>query len=198
MIIDLQCCFDFCCKERKSAFSSVQSLSRVRLFATPWIAARQASLSITNSQNLLKLMSLSISISPPSWTSLLPLNVAFNKLFREEGAQERCQKPTHPPRTRIGCCFCCLWNVELAAPCGFGDFLQIQGRSDSTLSSLYASSPQLILCRFSAPVSGSAYSMQTSFSSLCKSNLSQCLITPASCISKWILIFIPTIARSLK
>ena len=37
-------------------FSSVQSLSRVRLFATPWIAARQASLSITNSWSLLKLM----------------------------------------------------------------------------------------------------------------------------------------------
>ena len=32
--------------------SSVQSLSRVRLFATPWIAARQASLSITNSRSL--------------------------------------------------------------------------------------------------------------------------------------------------
>ena len=32
-------------------FSSVQSLSRVRLLATPWIAARQASLSITNSQS---------------------------------------------------------------------------------------------------------------------------------------------------
>ena len=37
--------------------SSVQSLSRVRLFETPWTAARQASLSITNSQSLLKLMS---------------------------------------------------------------------------------------------------------------------------------------------
>ena len=37
-------------------FSSVQSLSRVRLFATPWITARQASLSITNSQSSLKLM----------------------------------------------------------------------------------------------------------------------------------------------
>ena len=37
-------------------FSSVQSLSCVRLFVTPWIAARQASLSITNSQSLLKLM----------------------------------------------------------------------------------------------------------------------------------------------
>ena len=39
-------------------FSSVQSLSRVRLFATPWISARQASLSITNSQSLLKSMSI--------------------------------------------------------------------------------------------------------------------------------------------
>ena len=39
-------------------FSPVQSLSRVRLFATPWTAARQASLSITNSQSSLKLMSI--------------------------------------------------------------------------------------------------------------------------------------------
>ena len=39
-------------------FSSVQLLSRVRLFATPWIAARQASLSITNSQSSLILMSI--------------------------------------------------------------------------------------------------------------------------------------------
>ena len=37
-------------------FSSVQSLSRVRLFATPWITACQASMSITNAQSLLKLM----------------------------------------------------------------------------------------------------------------------------------------------
>ena len=36
----------------------VQLLSHVRLFATPWTAARQASLSITNSQSLLKLMSI--------------------------------------------------------------------------------------------------------------------------------------------
>ena len=38
--------------------SSVQSLSRVQLFATPWTAAHQASLSITNSQSLPKLMSI--------------------------------------------------------------------------------------------------------------------------------------------
>ena len=41
-------------------FSSVQSLSHVRLFATPWTAARQASLSITNSHSLLKLMSIEL------------------------------------------------------------------------------------------------------------------------------------------
>jgi len=39
-------------------FSSVQSLSHVRLFVTPWTAAHQASLSITNSWSLLKLMSI--------------------------------------------------------------------------------------------------------------------------------------------
>ena len=40
--------------------SSVQSLSRVRLFATPWIAARQASLSITNSRSSLRLTSIKL------------------------------------------------------------------------------------------------------------------------------------------
>ena len=38
--------------------SSVQFLSRVQLFVTPWTAARQASLSITNSWSLLKLMAI--------------------------------------------------------------------------------------------------------------------------------------------
>ena len=46
-------------------FSSVQSLSCVWLFATPWTAAHQASLSITNSRSLLKLMSIK-SIMPSS------------------------------------------------------------------------------------------------------------------------------------
>ena len=39
-------------------FGSVQSLSHIQLFATPWTAAHQASLSITNSWSLLKLMSI--------------------------------------------------------------------------------------------------------------------------------------------
>ena len=48
-----------------SRFSSVQSLSCVRLFSIPWIAALQASLSITNSWGLLKLMSIE-SVMPSS------------------------------------------------------------------------------------------------------------------------------------
>ena len=54
-------------------FGSVQLLSHVRLFATPWITARQASLSITNSWSLLKLMPIE-SVMPSSHLILcLPL-----------------------------------------------------------------------------------------------------------------------------
>ena len=48
---------------------SVQSLSHVRLFGTPWITAHQASLSITNSQSSLKLMSIE-SVMPSSHLTL--------------------------------------------------------------------------------------------------------------------------------
>ena len=44
----------------KSTISSVQLLSRVRIFATPWTTAHQASLSITNSRSLPKLMSIEL------------------------------------------------------------------------------------------------------------------------------------------
>jgi len=53
----------------------VQSLSCVQLFATPWTAAHQASLSITNSQSLLKLMSIK-SVMPSNHLILSP--PAFN------------------------------------------------------------------------------------------------------------------------
>ena len=49
--------------KRSVQFSSVQLLSHVRLFETPWTAAHQASLSITNSQSLLKLMSIKLAKS---------------------------------------------------------------------------------------------------------------------------------------
>ena len=63
-------------------FSSVQLLNRVQLFATPWTAACQASLSITYSRSLLKLMSIE-SVVPSNHLSS-PLPPALN-LSQHEG-----------------------------------------------------------------------------------------------------------------
>ena len=59
-------------------FSSVQSLRRVQLFVTPWTAAYQASLSISNSWGLLKLMSIE-SLMPSNYATILsPSPPTFN------------------------------------------------------------------------------------------------------------------------
>ena len=68
-------------------FSSVQSLSCVRLFATPWISARQDSLSITNSRSSLRLKSIE-SVMPSShlilcrplsqWVNSFPISWLFS------------------------------------------------------------------------------------------------------------------------
>ena len=77
-------------------FSSVQSRSHVQLFATPWTAAQQASLSITNSWSFLKLMSIK-SVMPSKHLilcrlllllpSILPSIRVFSKKFFESGGQ---------------------------------------------------------------------------------------------------------------
>ena len=79
-------------------FSSVQSLSCVRLFATPWIAAPQASLSITNSQSSLKLMSIE-SVMPSShlilcrpFLLLLPIPPSIRVLSNESTLRMRWPK----------------------------------------------------------------------------------------------------------
>ena len=81
-------------------FSSVQSLSHVRLFATPWIAACQAPLSITNSWNSLRLTFIN-SVMPSSHLSSvvpfssclqsLPASESFpmNQLFSWDGQSTR-------------------------------------------------------------------------------------------------------------
>ena len=55
-------------------FSSVQSLSRVWCFATPWTTACQASLSVTNSRSLLKLMSMNRRCHPTISSSVVPFS----------------------------------------------------------------------------------------------------------------------------
>ena len=79
----LQLCCCCCC--------SVQSLSRIRLFATTWTAAHQASLSITNSQTLLSLMSIE-SVMPSNHLILcrhpllLPSIFPSIRVFSDESA----------------------------------------------------------------------------------------------------------------
>ena len=72
----------------KHQFSSVQSLSRVRLFASPWTAAHQVFLSITNSQSLLKLTSIEL-VRPSNhlicYPLLLPPSIFANiRVFSNE------------------------------------------------------------------------------------------------------------------
>ena len=64
-------------------FSSVQSLSRVQLFATPWIAACQASLFITNSVSLPKPMSVEL-VMPSSHLIFLPPILPSIRVFSSE------------------------------------------------------------------------------------------------------------------
>ena len=72
--------------------SSAHSLSHVRLFATPWTTARQASLSITNSQGLLKLMPIEL-VMPSNHLILclplllLPSTFPSIKVFSNESAR---------------------------------------------------------------------------------------------------------------
>jgi len=61
-------------------FSSVQLLSNVQLFATPWTAACQTSLSITNSQSLLKLISIA-SVMPSNHLILCPPLLLLLSIF---------------------------------------------------------------------------------------------------------------------
>ena len=61
-------------------FSSVQSFSHVRLFATPWTSAHQAYLSITNSWSLFKLMSIE-SVMPSNHLSLCCLLLSLPSIF---------------------------------------------------------------------------------------------------------------------
>ena len=58
----------------KGSFQSVQLLSHVWLFVTPWSAAHQASLSITNSWRLLRLMSIESMMHPTMLASVIPFS----------------------------------------------------------------------------------------------------------------------------
>ena len=85
--------------------SSVQSLTRVRIFATPWTAARQASLSFTLSQGLLKLVSME-PIMPSTQSE------TFRGTKQGEQAKVGCSRPE--PNIYSGGRACRLWKEHAA------------------------------------------------------------------------------------
>ena len=89
-----------------SYLSSVQSLSRVRLFATPWTAARRASLSITNSWSVIKLMSIELVMPSNHPSSVVPFSLCLQSfpasgsfpvswLFTSDGQSIQLQHPSN-------------------------------------------------------------------------------------------------------
>ena len=68
-------------------FSSVQSLSHVQLFVTPWTAAHQASMSITISQSLLKLMTIE-SMMPSNYLILCRPLLLLPSIFPSLGLSQ--------------------------------------------------------------------------------------------------------------
>ena len=83
-------------------FSSVQLLSRVRLFVTPWTAARQASLSFTISQSLLKLVSIE-SVMPPSHLILCCLLLLFSSIQFSRSVVSNSLRPHELQNVRPPC-----------------------------------------------------------------------------------------------
>ena len=124
-------------------FSSVQSLSRVQIFATPWSAACQASLSVTNSWSLLKLLSIELMMPSNHFILCCPLvllpsifpsiNVFSNK---SDSASASVLPMNIQDRFPLG------WTV--GSPCSPGDFQessptpQFNSINSSALSFLYS------------------------------------------------------------
>ena len=117
-------------------FSSVQSLSRVQLFSTPWTAAHQASLSITNSQNLLNSCPSSWRCHPSFSTCVVPFSSCLqsfppsrsflmNQLFTSDGQNIGALASASVLPVNIQDCF----------PLGLTDLISLQSKGPSRVFS---------------------------------------------------------------
>ena len=117
-------------------FSSVQLLSHVRLFATPWTAARQAFLSITNSQSLLKLMSIE-SVMPSTISSSVILFSSHLQSFPASGSFPMSQFFTSSVQSiRVSAWASpLLLNIQDWFPLGWTDWTSLQSQGLSRVFS---------------------------------------------------------------
>ena len=127
---------------------SVQSLSHVQLFATLWTAAHQASLSITNSQSLFKLMSIKpvmpSSVIPFSWLQSFPTSGSFpmSQFFTSGGQSIGVSASASVLPMNISTNF--LWDWLVGSACSPTDFQessptpQLKSINSLALSFLYS------------------------------------------------------------
>ena len=118
------------------SFSSVQSLSHVWFFATPWIAAGQDSLSITNSRSLLKLTSIA-SVMPPIHLILCsPSPPAFHLSQYQDLFQWVGSSPSGGQSIGVSASASVLpMNIQDQSPLGWTGWLSLQSKGFSQVFS---------------------------------------------------------------
>ena len=117
--------------------SSVQSLSHVRLFVTPWTAASQASLSITNSQRLLRLMSSSWWSHPIISSSVVPVPFSCFQSFPASGSFPRSQFFASGGRSTGASASTSVlpMNIQDWSPLGWTGWISLQSKGLSSVFS---------------------------------------------------------------
>ena len=131
----------------KPMFSSVQSLSHVRLFKTPWTAARQASLSITNSQSPLKPMS--IESMMPSNHLILCCRLSCPQSYSASASFPMSQLFVSSSQSIWASVSVLLMNVQGWFPLGLTGLVSLSSKGLSRLSSSIAVGKHLLF--FSIP-----------------------------------------------
>ena len=125
-----------CQRNRTDRISSFQSLSHVQLFATPWNAAHQASLSITLSQSLLKLMSIESVMPSNHLTSIVPFSSCLQS-FPASGSFPMSHFYTSGGHS-IGVfasASVLSMNIQDCFPLGWTDLISLQSKGLSTVFS---------------------------------------------------------------
>ena len=134
---------------QKYQFSSVQLLSHVLLFATPWTAARQASLSITNSRSVFKLMSI-VSVMPSNHLSSSVIPFSCLQSFPASGSFQMSQFFTSGGQSiGVSASTSVLpMNIQDWFPLGWTGWISLQSKGLSRVSSKISNNqtPQALLC----------------------------------------------------
>ena len=108
-------------------FSSVQSFSHIWLSVTPWTAALQASLSITNSRSLLKLMSIKSMLPSNHPSSVIPFSSCLQS-FPVWGSFPRTQFFTSGGQTSSTSASVLLMNIQDWFPLGFTGLISLHSK----------------------------------------------------------------------